>query len=225
MNIKYEFVINSITEHFVIVFQCADINGDLNKNPGDDKNMMKWDFYKLSKILKCSFLFITSTSQDWYCNCEEDLKTLKTKLFEEYSPIYIVTLGGSMGGFGSILHSKLFNADLCLAFCPQTNLNSSFFEKYDDEIPLYGKISYQNTINYSQNLDLRYYINKNCKYHIFYGTLNDWDKYNAINLKTSNVTLHNYHTDEHNICIFLKRINILYDLIIYISGYELHVKY
>ena len=92
-------------------------------------------------------------------NVEETAERIKSKV-SDYRKV--VCIGNSAGGYGSLLFSSLIEADVCLSFNPQTDLNhvqehlpksytyDRLEDKYRDIIPhLNSKTDYQ---IYTQNI-------------------------------------------------------------------------
>ena len=107
------------------------------------------------------------------------------KEIKEISAKKILCMGSSRGGYGAILFGCLLNADLVLAFSPQTRITPGLDKKYQ----IISKINdLKNTIlNFEvdeeltdlRNIIERYGKNNKTIYKLFYGSENSGDETHA----------------------------------------------
>jgi len=86
-----------------------------------------FEFYKVSKTLDASKIYLRDIHQTWYQNgfpnltnnCYETKNLLQNKIYE-INPEETIFVGNSMGGFAAILFALLIGRGKVIAFLPQT---------------------------------------------------------------------------------------------------------
>ena len=117
----------------------------------------------------------------------------------------IATIGASRGAYGAIMFGCLLNADLVLAFSPQTNIDKKLDKKYaiNERIEILKKEVPNFKVD-SEFVDLKNILKNNIQnktiYKIFYGAANDYDDKHAKNLSEfNNVSLHTVDSESHKV--------------------------
>jgi len=130
------------------------------------------------------------------------LKGFMQEQIKEANVDYVVFMGLSMGGYGSILMGCLTEADEVIAFSPQTFLSQGRRKKAQ----LNKKFEPYNIDERMTDLKnvLEDYGNDKTIYHIYYGKLNPTDVHHAERLShIKNVVLHPVNSDRHTVARIL----------------------
>jgi len=122
--------------------------------------------------------FFIDKNQCWYHKglqgINESVDEMSEYLGEKMSKYEkTIFIGNSAGGYASLLYASLLNADVCLSFVPQTDLNlvvKTFPNKYD-----YSKLD-------SRYMDIVPHLNTTTQYELYSENL------------TNDVMHHKYHT-------------------------------
>lgn len=102
--------------------------------------MPPFEFYKASRILDYSKLFLRDISQAWYQrglpsignNAHAIGEYLKVKIIESgASEVFFV--GNSMGGFAALLFCAMLQQGEAIVFSPQTFINAAKRDKHGDD--------------------------------------------------------------------------------------------
>jgi hypothetical protein len=140
-------------------------------------------------------LFLRDLKQAWYqigingigTSITEISKFLNQKI-QNYD--FVILMGNSMGGYASLLFSKLINADISITFAPQTfidPLNRKKFhdDRWDKQMKKFHKLN-----EFSNFYDLKEFL-KNQKTiktesYVFYGSEEKLDSIHAIRMNNLN---------------------------------------
>jgi len=86
-----------------------------------------FEFYKSSKILSDSKIFIRDLKQAWYqagllksCRNIKEIQEFLQKEISDFNPKELFFIGNSMGGYAAILFAALIGKGKVIAFAPQT---------------------------------------------------------------------------------------------------------
>ena len=159
-------------------------------------------------------LFLRDISMSWYlCGIKDVSNDVRTTLefIKVYSDRYkrIVTIGSSMGGFGSLLYGSLLDSEVYM-FSPQIDISSDSITSNRWT----HKLVSENVYPYIKYHDKCYLKLHNMvipehvtlyygKHHIYDNKLKDLIKCNSISVDT----------DEHSVAMFLKSCDKLNDII------------
>lgn len=177
-----------------------------------------FEWYKTIESYRYNFpynrFYIIDPNQIWWHSYYKEIggfgplalsNFLKEKI-KELNINRVITLGASRGGYGSIMFGCLLNADLSLAFSPQTTIDKNVNKKYRifERVETLQKESPEFYVDDSL-VDLRSVLDKygqqnKTKYKIFYGIDNIGDKRHAENMSIfDNVELIKTNSASHKI--------------------------
>jgi len=177
--------------------------------------MPVFEFFNILKSYKFNKIFIRDLTQSWYYKIghEKIAKELINIIPHNTTKIFIDT---SSGGFASILIGNMVQADVVLAFSPQTFLDVDFREKYNDnrwrsEIRNVHSVT---TNKESLRLFDMIYDNDITKYYIYYCKN---FKIDAIHAKMiadkKNFTMMPQNCNTHVVVKWLKQHNLLLNIL------------
>lgn len=170
---------------------------------------------EVARLANCDFLTFRDITASWYTkgltsrhdNINEAVSELK-QFIEEKGYEKLCLCGQSSGGYGALLYSHLLNADLCIAFSPQTRNMFSGQCQMTPHVRLQdvGELYLNNTrtkviLNMSQSE----------RDHDSEFSWNDWMQIDKLK-GNKNVTIitHPYHN--HSVSVKLREAGLLYML-------------
>jgi tetratricopeptide (TPR) repeat protein len=187
-----------------------------------------YEFSRITSEFKIKKIFLRDCLQSWYQkgiknvgnNIEQIVAYLKDFLQKQQIRRVVIT-GNSAGGYAAILFGHLLEADVAIAFSPQTFLdrdNRSIFgdDRWQPQIDnLYKSINNEISSKYLDLLNL--WNNKpiKTKFYIYFGREHLLDAIHAARLQgCQNVTLQAYDGSEHNIVKTLRDLGILKSILV-----------
>ena len=165
--------------------------------PEGERREIRWEFENaLHVIPDAHVMFVKDTSLSWY-NAQDgrsDLVSILRSYRTSNNITRTATIGLSMGGFAAILFGSLIDADIALAFCPQTVSNLSENSRPDQR---YNDIIFDGEV--CGVSDLRELDAFRCDCKLFFGS-EDWlDVWHATRLADyPNVHLHMIRGADHS---------------------------
>ena len=211
-NVQDDYLIDSNNELKPLIITFGGINGGIYQPLFEFKNF-------LQKYINCHFMFIRDTKQCWYhggiIGFGKNINQVKLniiKIIQTINYSKIITIGGSMGGYASLLFGQLINADGIIAFSPQTFIDQTNRKLYNDN-------RWSNQINsiYNKFDDTYYDLLKlnfdKSKVNIIYGNNDKLDKIHCERFLTKNNIKINSYSGGHNIVKYLRDSGILIKII------------
>lgn len=132
MHIDNDYLIEFNDDRKPLIITFGGINGGICQPLFEFKNFLK-------KNIDCHVIFIRDTKQSWYhrgiIGFGDSINELKNNIKEIICKINyskIITIGGSMGGYASLLFGNLLNVNAILAFSAQTFIDEYNRKKYND---------------------------------------------------------------------------------------------
>lgn len=191
--------------------------------------ILPYEFSRITSDFKIKKIFLRDGLQSWYQNgiqpignnIEQIVDYLKAFIQEQQIQKVVVT-GNSAGGYAAILFSYLLEADVAIAFSPQTFIDSK-------NRAIFGDSRWQSQLNKldqsfnnetsSQYFDLiKLWQHNNTiktQFYIYFCRENHLDTVHAARLQgCHNVNLQAYDGNEHNIVKTLRNIGILKPLLL-----------
>lgn len=160
----------------------------------------------LTANFDCHMIFIKDRSKSWYFKgihgfsiSVDDTVNKLTDIIKNIRYSTIITIGGSMGGYASILYGKLLHVDHIVSFCPQTFIDHKNRSKYNDNR---WKDSIDSLHNYDMNN--KYYdlallgLSDIEEIIVIYGDDDIMDKHHANRITGKNIKVTEYK-GSHNV--------------------------
>lgn len=185
--------------------------------------MPPFEFYKYSKIMDCSKIFLRDLKQSWYHLGLKDkskniveTKHIIENLIRENTPEHLTFVGNSMGGFAAILFANLIGQGRVVAFAPQTFISPSMRWKARDarwKIAIYK--TYFKTIGVPKFFDLREVLSSSqVPTDIYFSATDSLDTKHAKHLEHfKNVRIHEISEGGHGVVKTLRDRGMLSDIL------------
>lgn len=180
-----------------------------------------FEFYNAARILDADKIFVRDLKQAWYqaglqnqtSNIPETTALLKREI-QEVNPDQVMCVGGSMGGFASMLFAPLIGATKAVVFSPQTFISPWSRIRYRD-----GRWKkeilrmYRRSFFLPKIWDIKSHLQRHpAAVDVYYAKNHHLDHLHVIRLAAlPSVTLHAMPGSGHNVVRKLRDDNVLKD--------------
>jgi hypothetical protein len=216
-NLELPYTMDLSNDSDTLLITFAGISGAVGLYP--------FEFFKITNGFEIDKVFIRDLEQSWYHkglkdkadSLEQIAVFLKEQIIQKkYKKV--ICLGNSMGGYAAMVIGTLIEADMILAFSPQTFLNTKLREKYKDNRWKEQIKAFPKDIK-EELLDLRKFFEKNrlsdkSKIEIYFALDERIDVMHVLHLKDiKNIKLIPYTQGGHQLVQMMRQKGDLYKLL------------
>ncbi len=169
-----------------------------------------FEFFNLTQALPAKKIFVRDFSQSWYqaglpglADSVEGIAAYLREQIKAQGTKRLVLLGNSMGGYAALLFGALLDADVVLAFAPQTYLGLGRRLQTGDLRWFKQLRRAEKNCKTPLFLDLRAFLGslppRRGSYHLYYSRNEIWDYFHARHLRGTFVQLHESRGSGHRL--------------------------
>jgi hypothetical protein len=187
-----------------------------------------FEFFNTFSDCNAQTLFLKDPSKTWFLSgvpgfgeSVEKVVNNILSLKKQFNIERIVTIGGSSGGFASLLYGSLLKADRAIALMPQTFVEPTLRKEknikiYEKNVRELYRLAPHSALKYGdikENLQKRNCIDSKTQFHVFYPDFEEDVIFAEHLLGIENLTLYKAKYDKHSLGQFMKEHNLLKPLV------------